>query len=321
MDECIFEGDYLEYKIGSFNLKNFSANSKKDLERIAQIITEEQMDVVALQEILSEGKGVKNLLERCTKYELYDWDYCCASPRESIDPEKISDMVLNDTRGECYVYLWNKKKFKLAEMTKLGQKRIFEPRIINSLSNDVQVNCSIFARTPYYIRLQPCFGGFFELRFINIHIYYGDNKLTSIAKRMIEYNILTQDIYPDISTKRYGNFRTAYTVAMGDYNLNIFTPGIMTTNENYLMPVYSYSDGKKTVNVLTEQTELSTLKYPSSENQEQQSSGYANNYDHFTYSPELSDFNRVSFELLTQLQNIVTEILNTITKTYLTIYQ
>lgn len=288
----------MEYKIGSFNLKNFGANAKKDLEKIAQIITEEQLDVVALQEILSEGKGVKRLLEQCVKYELYDWDFCWASPRESNDPEKISDMVVNDTRGECYAYLWNKKKFKLAEMTKLGQKRIFEPRIINSLSNDVQVDCSVFARTPYYIRLQPLFGGFFELRFINIHVYYGDNRLSSIAKRMIEYDILTHDIYPSLSTRRYGNFRTAYTVAMGDYNLNIYTPGITTANENYLTPVYSYADGKKSVNVLTEQTDLSTLKRPSTTNQGQQSSGYANNYDHFTYSPELSKFNRVSFEAI-----------------------
>lgn len=285
----------MKYNIGSFNLRNFGANSKKDLELIARIITEEQLDVVALQEILSEGKGLKRLLEQCVKYELYEWDFCCASPRESTDPEKISDMVINDTRGECYAYLWNKKKFKIAEMTKLGQKRTFEPRIINSLSNDVQVNCSVFARTPYYIRLQPIFGGFFELRFINIHVYYGDNNLSSIAKRLIEYDILTQEIYPSLSTKRYGNFRTAYTVAMGDYNLNIYTPGITTANENYLTPVYSYSDGKKIINVLTDQTELSTLKRPNTANQEQQSGGYANNYDHFTYSPELSGFNSVSF--------------------------
>ena len=175
-------------------MKNFGANSQKDLEKIARIITEEQMDVVALQEILSEGKGIKRLLEQCVKYELYDWDFCWASPQESTDLDKIKDMIVNDTRGECYAYLWNKKKFKLAEMTRFGQRRIFEPRILNSLSNDVQVDCSVLARTPYYIRLQPLFGGFFELRFINIHIYYGDNRLSSLEKRRIEYDILTHDI-------------------------------------------------------------------------------------------------------------------------------
>lgn len=279
-------------------MKNFGANSQKDLEKIARIITEEQMDVVALQEILSEGKGIKRLLEQCVKYELYDWDFCWASPQESTDLDKIKDMIVNDTRGECYAYLWNKKKFKLAEMTRFGQRRIFEPRILNSLSNDVQVDCSVFARTPYYIRLQPLFGGFFELRFINIHIYYGDNRLSSLEKRSIEYDILTHDIYPDLSTKRYGDFRTAYTVAMGDYNLNIYTPGVVTSSKNYLAPVYSYCDGDRKINVLTEQKGLSTLSRQNVEGSDQTLRKYANNYDHFTYSPELSGFNKVSFEVV-----------------------
>lgn len=102
----------MEYKIGSFNMKNFGANSQKDFEKIAEIIVGEQLDIVALQEILSEGKGVQRFLEESVKYDLYDWDFCCASPRESSDIEKIRDMVVNDTRGECYAYLWNKKQFK-----------------------------------------------------------------------------------------------------------------------------------------------------------------------------------------------------------------
>lgn len=103
----------MEYKIGSFNLKNFGANSKKDLEKIAQIITEEELDVVALQEILSEGKGVKRLFEQCVNYELHNWYFCCASPRESIDPKKVKEMLINDSRGECYAYLWNKRAKEL----------------------------------------------------------------------------------------------------------------------------------------------------------------------------------------------------------------
>lgn len=51
------------YRIGSFNLHNlgFSAIDKKEnkrnLRKIAEIIREEKFDVVALQEILSEGKA------------------------------------------------------------------------------------------------------------------------------------------------------------------------------------------------------------------------------------------------------------------------
>ena len=160
----------MKYRIGSFNMKNFGANSRKDMDKIAEIILGEDLDVIALQEILSEGKGVQRLLDQCLKHTR--WDFCCASPYESSDPEKISDMIVNDSRGECYAYLWKKSKFKLMEYSRLGEKRIFEPRIINSMSNDVHTNCSFFARTPYYIRLQPLCGGFWELRLIDIHIYY-----------------------------------------------------------------------------------------------------------------------------------------------------
>lgn len=39
----------MEYKIGSFNMERFGANAKKDLAKIAEIIIEEELDVVAMQ--------------------------------------------------------------------------------------------------------------------------------------------------------------------------------------------------------------------------------------------------------------------------------
>lgn len=288
----------MEYKIGSFNMKNFGANSNKDIEKIAEIILKESMDVVALQEVLSEGKGVRRMIEQCVKYELYNWDYCFASPRESMDKEKISEMIVNDTRGEGYAYLWNKKKFKLVEYSKLGHKRIFEPRIINSLSNDVGVDCTFFARTPYYIRLQPLYGGFFELRMVNIHIFYGKNSLSSIQKRQVEFETLVRNIYPEISQKRYGQNRVAYTIAMGDYNLNIFRPSVPVQTKNaYLSEVYSYKNGESVINVLTIQDQLTTIRGNiDGNNSFIKNEYYSNNYDHFSYSPELSPFRDVDCE-------------------------
>lgn len=284
-------------------MNNFSANSKKDFEKIAEIIVEEEFDVVALQEILSAGKGVKRLLEQCVDYELYNWDIRCEAPQESKDPAKITDMISHDSRGECYAYLWNKKRFKLVEYSKLGDTRVFEPRIINSLSTDVNVDCSFFARTPYYIRLQPVHGGFFELRLVNIHIYYGGKDAASIDERRVEFDVLTQDIYPQICKKRYGQFRPAYTVALGDYNLNILTPNVQTKDKNcYLTNVYTYSDGIKTAQILTVQDQLTTLKIPNENDigsaQLSNPNLYANNFDHFTYSPELSQFKTVQFETI-----------------------
>lgn len=283
----------MKYRIGSFNMKKFGAYPKRDFEKIARIIRDEEMDVVAFQEIFSEGKGVRFLLEQAVKFELYNWDFRWAQPRESLDTSKLAEMIVNDRKGEGYAYIWNKQKFNLAEFSAMGQARIFEPRIINSVSNDVPINCTFFARTPYFIRLQPCFGGFFELRLINIHIFYGNNSPSEVSKRHIEYETLVQDVYPNISQKRYGDFRPAYTIAMGDYNLNIFRPHIQTQAKNFLTEVFNYTDGRQSCQIITIQDQLTTLKgTPRSDGEH--ADGYANNYDHFTYSPELSHFSGVT---------------------------
>lgn len=286
----------MQFKIGSFNMLNWGFSSKKDFEKIAEIIIEEKLDVVALQEILSEGKGISRMQEelaQCVKYNLYDWDFC-PHKGESAVPKTMS----KDHRGEGYAYLWNKNRFKLLEYSKMGEIRIFDPRIINSKSKDVNVDCSFFARTPYYIRLQPLYGGFFELRLVNVHIYHGkDNSISTINKRKKEFDTIVQSIYPEISQKRYGQNRVAYTIAMGDYNLNIFSPIVQAKNA-CLSEVFTYSDGKKTAQILTVQDQLTTLKNSDSENDSDNRVRLANNYDHFTYSPELSMFNKVSCETI-----------------------
>ena len=269
-------------------MKNWGKSSRRDFEKISDIIRGEELDVVAFQEVLSEGAGVRQWLETSVRFNLYDWGFCWGYPKESSDTEKIQEMILEDKRGEGYAYIWNKKKFKLTGTQKNGEKRVFEPRIINTLSNDVKSNCSIFARTPYYIRLQPCYGGFFDLRLLNIHIYHGKTgSLTDIEKRKIEYHILTQEIYPQISQHRYGDFRPAYTIAMGDYNLNILRPE-RSTNVQEIIDVPEYGS------VITAQHQLSTLKSTESVQDEQLYGGAAfsskigvNNYDHFSYGSKV----------------------------------
>lgn len=280
----------MEYRIGSFNMARFGANAKKDFAKIAEIIVEEELDIVALQEIFSEGKGVERVLAELVKHELYEWDVRIAEPSETKNFE---------SRGETYAYLWNKRKFKLVEFSKLGVKQIFDPRIVSR--NDAGVDCSVLARAPFYIRLQPNYGGFFEFRLINIHIFYGDRTLSSIARRQAEFRILTEQIYPSISTKAYGQNRKAYTIAMGDYNLNIFSPNVLTETKNcYLSTVHTFQDGKENIQVLTVQDQLSTLKSPKNniDFTNEEDNGYANNYDHFTYSPEWSNFTKVSYRII-----------------------
>lgn len=296
----------MRYKIGSFNMKNWGRSSARDFEKIADIIVGEGLDVVAFQEILSEGAGVKQWLETCVRFNLYDWGFCWGCPKESSDVEKIQEMIHEDRRGEGYAYIWNTRRFHLAETQQQGERRIFKPRILNSLSNDVNMDCSIYARTPYYIRLHPCYGGFFDLRLLNIHIYYGgrgtgkvsdDVVIDDIEKRKIEYQLLVQEIYPQISQKRYGDFRPAYTIAMGDYNLNIFRPDRVTQEKRgYLQEVIEVPEYGT---VMTAQDQLSTLKKAKDDSLCREALSMdigANNYDHFSY--EKTMFSDVSCSVI-----------------------
>ena len=105
----------MSYKIASFNMRNFgnTAGSTRDLNKIAEIILDEEFDIVALQEILSEGKGVKRLLE------------LALGPRWGI---AVSTGISRtaDNRDEQCAYIWNKQRFKFAEVsvnTRYGEKQ------------------------------------------------------------------------------------------------------------------------------------------------------------------------------------------------------
>ncbi len=289
----------MKYRIGSFNMRRLGngANPKKDFEKIAEIIQGEKFDIVALQEIFSQGKGLNRLFERNLRYQLSGWERSgFGKPRDSKDTEKIQEIKKEDSGGEGYVFLWKKNRFRLAEYTDDRGRRVFEPRIVNSIGSDARgVDCSSFARTPYYIRLQPVCGGFFEFRLIDIHIFCGDDK--SIDMRRAEYDKLTKEIYPKIAVQAYGVNRTPYTIAMGDYNLNLCNP--LVQNKNCcISEIYSYQDGRKNIDILTVQDGLTTLRKPESLSDDPSESKYANNFDHFTYSPQLSGFTSVSYEVV-----------------------
>lgn len=286
----------MKYKIGSFNLKNLSksAITKRDFCKIADIIQSEQFDVVAFQEILSEGYA----LEYMVKFYLPGWEIRCEIPRESTDPLKS-----RDNRGEGYAFLWNTKRLKLASSLVEKGERTFEPRIVDK---EIHLDCGLFARCPMYARFEPVNGGFFEFRLINIHVHFGDNTKTEIEKRKEEYNFLLEKIYPRISTERkYGNNREAYTIVLGDYNLNLYKPrgeAEKRINKN------TYISATKQVGVqriITIQDELTTLKSGQIDESLEDNShrretveilddnpnrGYSQNYDHFSF--DLDRFER-----------------------------
>jgi endonuclease/exonuclease/phosphatase family metal-dependent hydrolase len=74
------------YKIGSFNMRNIGLsalgnNNSRDIEKIADIIRTEEFDIVALQEVLSEGKAIysEDYAKKSILWELGpDWDFSWA---------------------------------------------------------------------------------------------------------------------------------------------------------------------------------------------------------------------------------------------------
>ena len=105
------------YVIGSFNACNLSEGRvTREFETlIYKMIRNEGIDLLAMQEVLSEGKPLNNIMKLLGN----DWD-------------KVWLKISNDSRGEGYAFIWNKQRLKKVDtILKDGQKRIYEPRIFN----------------------------------------------------------------------------------------------------------------------------------------------------------------------------------------------
>lgn len=246
------------YKIGSFNCHNMGGKTTQyKIEKIAQIINQEQFDIIALQEIFcpdlphgglvtkdSRHYPLSNIIGLLEKKEKgpEDWLGYFAAPDQMRDAK------------EGYVFIWNPNKVHLPEVTlKDGTKRVFYPRIYNQYKMGETKNNIIgvkdgkpvyggLIRNPLYARFIPNKQEKMELRLINTHIRFSQNTnydsdkidaekvpQSDIAMRRNEYNVLTDNIYPKIATQIYGNqdvggLGSFYTIMIGDYNLNLDRP-------------------------------------------------------------------------------------------------
>ena len=94
----------MKYRFGSFNMNNMgmSAMTGRDFDRIAEIIKRENLDVVALQEILSEGKALEKLLEDISfniadmeeEKITIDREYVKEKFEEKIHPDDLDRYIL-----------------------------------------------------------------------------------------------------------------------------------------------------------------------------------------------------------------------------------
>jgi endonuclease/exonuclease/phosphatase family metal-dependent hydrolase len=267
----------LAYRIGSFNCLSFGSGRDEKARFIAQIIAEERFDIVALQEI--KNSGAMKLLLCALKNYPGDWQGDC------------------DEWGSAdYGFVWNTKRVRLVRVKNRNGERTVYPHTVTAKGAS-----RVLARAPYCARFEPCSPGVpkFEIRVINTHIRYGrqksDNELVEqgiVALRKAEYMMLMQTVYPAVAGKSIidnmstDDCRPIYTVMLGDYNLNKRASGAKSP---YLEDKFVCGRGGRQKVIVTEQSDLTTLKQPASapESDAVQSPtsfvGYANNYDHVTY--------------------------------------
>lgn len=261
------------YVIGSFNACNLSEGRvTREFETlIYKMIRNEGIDLLAMQEVLSEGKPLNNIMRLLGN----DWD-------------KVWLKISNDSRGEGYAFIWNKQRLKKVDtILKDGQKRIYEPRIFNQYKINRNAGQKDLIRNPLYGRFTPrdLGGGNFEIRLICTHIRYkgpkGEADPSHVKMRQNELDVLTKALYPKLEDRIYGDMMPAYTILLGDYNLNLNRG--WTKSPYITEPVVILKDGTNEKKIITVQDQLTTLKQSQKDNSDMRERGYASNYDHFSY--------------------------------------
>lgn len=282
----------MEYNIASFNVRNLSMDASKErLDNLAKIIKKNKLHIIALQEVLSEGKiltgmnlksvsGQAKAYEHSLKRRLGDnWAICWRDPGSWA-----KNYMYDDARGEGYAFIWNTTKFELVHEN--GEEVL--PRIFRKYE----------LREDGFIRLirDPCVGRFKvkgrkpEIRLITTHIVYGkpaswqgdaDTDFGAVQMRKNEFRILAGQIYPTIASFHKQEEATApYTILLGDYNMNLAASEVRKAVLPDIMCFDQYGRGVAydpgaDVFINTVQTDLSTLK--------RDGDGLSSNYDHFSY--------------------------------------
>ncbi|OQB13423.1 MAG: hypothetical protein BWY15_01720 [Firmicutes bacterium ADurb.Bin193] len=259
----------MKYKIGSFNCLNYNGLNKKP-DTYCKIIKKEQFDIVALQEIKR-----KEAIDQMLKLLGPDWT-----------GEFDSDFRAND-----YAFLWNTKRFHLTSAETASGIRENRPRIYKQYKIDRSNLQTNLVREPYFARFTPSGligGGWFEIRILNAHVRFSKGKNSDemllpgeIAMRQNEVDVLSKTIYAKEADKIYGNNMPAYTILLGDYNLN---KKDSDANSPYIRDeVIEIIDGDRMKRIVTLQSSLTTLSKASEDGSTENKKMLSNNYDHVTF--------------------------------------
>ena len=282
----------MSYIVGSFNMHNLGkgailSTSRRNINLIAKIIAGANMDIVALQEVLSDMALKSNYIPEYERDVFKDglikelksitgcsWGFSWADATNHKDKNTVVGESQGDMRGEGYAFVWNTSRIEPCKIYIDNERekavRTFQPRMLT-------VNKEAMFRKPYYGRFKIKDMNV-ELRIICVHTYYGEDSPDGRRIRQHELDVLLQDIYPQVEVKRYGDFTPSYTVMLGDYNAELWNsdshkwqsvlkrkrqtelgdkiPAVMVTDIDGIVRSKRYGGHE----VKTVQTDLTTLK-------------------------------------------------------------
>lgn len=268
----------MRYKIGSFNLLDFNLerkeDSKKNLEKISEIIIKENFDILVIQEVLITPLPLKVLVNVLNKNRKFSqlWSYCYGDSKSR-----------NEKKNELPAFIWNTKRIELLNLENQNN-----PITIDNFKIKDAPGQTRFLRFPVMARFKPI-NREFEIRLINTHIRYSKGKNDADFEfgeermRMNEFYTLAKyvlikmtDKVPTLSTK------TAYTFLVGDYNINLCRDGYEYPRLPMGDIVFATERNGKQRPIKTIQDKKSSLKKVK-EGQDVPADIYANNFDHFSY--------------------------------------
>lgn len=270
------------YRIASFNAYKYSTNSSKSIEMIAKIIKDNEIDILAIQEIYSKA-AMQRIVQQLNSSH---WEGKWGTPNSK-----------SATAAEGYAFIWNKDRISLSS-NRSGKR--FEPVVHNQYPHRDGLE---LIRNPFYGRFVPNVNHMIEFRLINTHIMFSADKTlnesedhdTSVEQpgavkmRKQEFEILATKILPKLEDKVYDAqwgevddiCRKPYTILLGDYNLNLRDSAAKDT---FIDPLIVVEDANSKKEIITIQKDLSTLQAKSKETGKIE--GYRNNFDHFTYDKQ-----------------------------------
>lgn len=182
----------------TWNIANLGAQARRDqdLSIIAEIVG--WFDIVAVQECRENFGHLFDILHKLPK---------------------AYRIVMSDASGnnERMAFVFDSKK--LAVLEEIGEIAFPPSRLKSIRLPGVDAQFSGFDRTPY---LAAFSAGDTSFMFVNVHLFFGDDKAGSIARRSLETFAVAK--WADLRKKSPFSF-TRELVALGDFNMPKCEPG------------------------------------------------------------------------------------------------